>query len=288
MLKSVFQKIKFKNMRLFNVFFMIVFCLTIFSTKVLAEEHRTQIWVSDPWLYVIVKFIGGVYCDVHPISFWDENGDIVKVSNVPRGSYVFVLYRGQEKSKKLGISVKHSRIVPIYENKPSGLDNDCYFLDPSVLPFFALGAMRSISAIDTEHYSYYQRRLAEFQTRLDSVVRVGRQLLWDVEIYDFTDYLGGWFKAVSGKSRQFFECTNGYNKKTSKITLEELTKRILSIKARKGIIVYSSNLPKEILSVLKKVPLKVKFGYPSENQDFFVYLYELNLSVWNAFRLATS
>ena len=284
MLKSIFQKIKFKNIRFFNVFLMVVFCLTVLSTKAFAEEHKPQIWVSDPWLYVIVKFIGGVYCDVHPVSFWDENGNIVRVSNPPRGSYVFVLYRGQEKSKKLGISLKRSRIVPIYENKPSGLDNNCYFLDPSVLPFFALGAMRSISAIDTEHYSYYQRRLAEFQTRLDSVVRVGRQLLWNVEICDFTDYLGGWFKAVSGKSRQSF----GHNKKISEITSEELSKRILSIKARKGVIVYNSSLPKDILSVLEKAPFKVKFGYPSENQDFFVYLYELNLSVWNAYRLATS
>lgn len=33
------------------------------------------------------------------LFLWDENGDIVKVSNVPRGSYVFVLYRGRKEVK---------------------------------------------------------------------------------------------------------------------------------------------------------------------------------------------
>jgi len=259
----------------------ICFCLSVFASNVLAEDQKTKILVSDPWLYMAVRFIGGVYWDVHPLYFWEEGGKLVRVSSVTRGAYVFVPYRDKKEIKRLGIPLNYEKLVPIYENKPSSLE-ECYFLDPSVLSFVALGVMRSLSAIDPEHYTYYQRRLAEFQTRLDSVVRVGRQLLWNVEIFDFTGFSECWLRAISSKGRRVFKNQEELNA----VTPEKLKSIISYVKANKGIILFSLNFPEDLLSTFDKVPFAVKLKYPSENQDFFVYLYELNLSIWNTFRSA--
>jgi ABC-type Zn uptake system ZnuABC Zn-binding protein ZnuA len=280
---SVFLRHKPKSKKALKVFFMaLCLCIIFFRSNVFAKEQETNMLVSDPWLYVIVKFIGGVYWNVHPLYFWNDEGNLVKVSKVSKGDYIFVPYRELKEIKRLGISPKYERLVSIYENKPSKLENSCYFLDPSMLPFIALGVMRSLSAIDPSHYPYYQRRLAEFQTRLDSVVRVGRQLLWNVEIFDLTGFSGCWLRAVSGRSKQIFKAKH----EIDGVTPEEFDEIISQIKSNKGVVVYSSNLPKNLLPTLEGVPLKVKFAYPTKEEDFFVYLYEFNLSIWNAYRSA--
>lgn len=281
MFVSTFFEHKPKRNRALKVFFMALYlCVIIFHSSAFAEEQETNILVSDPWLYVIVKFIGGVYWNVHPLYFWNDEGNLVKVSKVTKGDYIFVPYKEQREIKKLGIPSKYDRLVAIYENKPSKLEDSCYFLDPSMLPFIALGVMRSLSAIDPGHYPYYQRRLAEFQTRLDSVVRVGRQLLWNVEIFDLTGFAGCWLRAVSSRSIQIFKAKQGIDS----ITPEEFNELISKIKSQRGVVVYSLNLPRGLLPTLEGVPLKVKFGYPTQDEDFFVYLYEFNLSIWNAYR----
>lgn len=51
------------------------------------------------------------------------------------------------------------------------------YYDPARLPYVAQAVMRVMSETDKANYTYYQRRLAEFQAALDSAVNVGRYCL---------------------------------------------------------------------------------------------------------------
>lgn len=55
--------------------------------------------------------------------------------------------------------------------------------------------MKIIAETDSKHYSFYQRRLAEFQSRIESTVDIGRYLLENQDT-DLTGAEGAWIRAA--------------------------------------------------------------------------------------------
>lgn len=146
-----------------------------------------DIWCTSPWISLMADFIGGIHISVHSIENWDETGEkvnlrIVANEEIPQGAMILALDRVQ--AEKLGISNDNfPNLKTLYTRIPvrSEMLRSLYY-DPSTLPFLAQRVMNVLSGYDPVHYSYFQRRLAEFQTRLDSTVLVGRKLLTGTDV----------------------------------------------------------------------------------------------------------
>lgn len=77
------------------------------------------------------------------------------------------------------------------------------YYDPAKLPYVAQAVLTLLSETDKQNYRYYQRRLAEFQAALDSVVSVGRYFLpKEKEFLDLTGVEGVLISAANNKTER--------------------------------------------------------------------------------------
>ncbi|GAB1486200.1 hypothetical protein MASR2M79_12480 [Aminivibrio sp.] len=98
-----------------------------------------------------------------------------------------ILALDEKEAASFGLKKRTARICSFSGTVPFDTARmDYHMADPSVLPFLAQRVLTGLSSFDPGNYPNFQRRLSEFQTRLDSTVLVGRQLLRGYPVFDLT------------------------------------------------------------------------------------------------------
>lgn len=282
-----------------------ILCLMmVFLSPDRGDSAGKEIWCTSPWISMITEFIGGIHVSVHSIENWDEMGTreiAIPVNDIPSGVPVIAL--DMKEAVKVGIYPENSvfMIKPLYVRIPVREENlGGLFYDPSTLPFIAQRIMNILSGFDPGNYSYYQRRLAEFQTRLDSTVLVGRQLLAGTHILLYGNDVSQLFVAagcsIDRMSPEILppeppddSVRNRKERKEKEKEFEEGMARLLDFlrgQKSKGIIpVFEGWLPSYISEVLVSEKAAVLLPRPSVEHEFILFLNDHYLTLWNELRL---
>ncbi|MDD3514171.1 MAG: hypothetical protein PHD35_00405 [Synergistaceae bacterium] len=243
--------------------------------------HSWELYVSSPWLSTIARFIGGVNVSVKAIQEWNEEGTSIRKirsRNIPDSSRIVVLDAFEAKS--LGLDGKRfTSIFMLYGTVPFDRARaDYHFSDPSVLPFIAQRVLTAMSQYDPGNYSYYQRRLSEFQTRLDSTVLVGRQLLKDYPVFDLS---GGFTSLLSAAGCTLLPGDEKVKMWSRGEDLQNLQAAVAdAIKVRIPVIVDPST-PKPVREALKGNKDVLFLGRPGQEQDLLLFFHDQFLLLWN-------
>lgn len=283
----------------------LIFCLIlIFLSPDMGYSAGKNIWCTSPWISMITEFIGGIHVSVNSIENWDEMGTgeiTIPLMDVPSGALVIAL--DMKEAARVGIVPENSAFMlkPLYVRIPVKEDDlGGLFYDPSTLPFIAQRIMNILSGFDPENYVYYQRRLAEFQTRLDSTVLVGRQLLDGTPILLYGKDVSQLFVAagcsIERMSREILppeppddSVTNRKERKEKQKQFEEGMARLLEFledQKSKGIVpVFEGWLPSYISEVLVSEKAAVLLPRPSVEYEFILFLNDHYLTLWNELRL---
>ncbi len=246
------------------------------------ELPAWDVVVTSPWLEAITSFIGGVSVEVRSLYGWDQNGAVVrrmKASAVHKDRRIIAL--DAEEAKKLGLlSSERQNLALLYRKVPRDASReDSFFSDPSILPFLAQRVFTALSGFDPENYPYYQRRLSEFQTRLDSTVFVGRQLLKGLPILDLTGEFSGMLVAAGcdlslWNEKQRASWRRGEDMKGLAEAVAQAINRTIPV-------VLDTVTPKAIRDTLKNEKNLVVIGRPLEGQDLLLFLHDQYLLLWN-------
>ena len=145
------------------------------------ENNKIKIAAADPWLAVITSFIGGT--NVSVTSLYDFNAKPNKNVNLNNINKLIAIDRDELKNFKLNINIENIETWYLFKEFQELNNLEAAILDPSVTPFIAQKIMTALATWDAANYPYYQRRLAEFQTRLSSSILAGKQLLNGTKIY---------------------------------------------------------------------------------------------------------
>lgn len=266
----------------------IVLALSIF--RPMAAEARWNIAVTNPWLSSLVAFVGGVNVKVVPLSGWNEDGELVKlrVKDLETTKKAMAMDRKEIKSFR-GSLVESVRIELLYRDFPDSKNFAQVFSDPGTLPFVGQRVLVAMADLDPKGYEYYQRRLAEFQSRLDSTVSMGRKLLSGANILDLSGSQDRLFQAAGctvtqddGKVRAMVD--EVLTKKKAKERERALGELIEAIKGYDALLLdhYSGlqlSLPPGASPIVVVHPLDV-------DVDPVSALYDRYLAVWNVLRNA--
>lgn len=260
-----------------SLFLFLLFFFLLRTSSAFAWE----VWTTTPWLALVTRFIGGVFVTVRPIEFWDEEGQVVrkvKTRAIPKDVRIIAL--DSEEASRLGLNQKEwTALAPLYRTAPFDKKRlDYFFADPSSLPFIAQKVFTVLSQFDPSNYPYYQRRLSEFQTRLDSTVIVGRRLLsGSVFIYiggNFSGMLtaaGCSMEAIDESLKELWEQEKGLDS-LSAILGDALGRRIPVI------VDTSSKKLKDSLRNNKEVLFLEK---PALDQDILLFFHDQYILLWN-------
>jgi len=243
-----------------------------------------EMGVVNPWLSKMVAFIGGIHLESRPLTWWNDAGQEKLTGKIPAEGCVLAI---DEKSARRYMNgrVDGSRLRFLFRNAPQAIcGSDAMFLDPAALPFLAIRVMTEISSCDPSHYDYYQRRLAEFQGRLDSTVMVGRQMIGAIEILDLSWVSGAWIQAASGYVVQpppetRLAWLQGRD-------MESLDTALAEAAARDWLVVVDVWTPEAVRSRAPRNVTVVDLPRIAPEEDFFLYLYDLYLTIWETARVS--
>jgi len=243
-----------------------------------------EVWVTNPWLSMLTSFIGGVQSTVRPLQVWDDNY-LLKTSRqkIPPNA-VIIAVNSLDAETVLGRNnAAGSSVSFIFDGSSRpGSSREENFLDPAVLPFIGLRTLEILSAKDPSNYDYYQRRLAEFQTRLDSTVIVGRNMIGDRTILDLTWRYGRWIQAAAGSVIKPPDTVKAEWHRAQ--GLEVLDTAIEEARNRNWIIVADPWTPSHVREMAKKAKDFVEMPAPRMGDDMILFLYDLYLRIWGLAR----
>lgn len=259
-----------------------VLLFLLFFPGTVCANDTMDVWTTSPWLALVARFIGGVYVQVRPVTAWKEDAVVVRLvqaRDVPFGAHILCLDGDDLREHGFSFSDwKQAR--QLYDFLPFPQDEtDSYLSDPSVLPFVAQRLLIALSGWDQTHYSYFQRRLAEFQTRLESTVIVGRKMLAGTRVVDLT-----------GCSTQFLKAASCVLEKPAPASLDLWSKgegkeELLSYISEK---IRTDRLPvvddltsAAIRGVLASIPGVARLSRPAIDQDILLSFYDRYLYLWN-------
>ncbi len=161
-----------------------------------AKEPEIKIAVTSRWLSEVVAFICGDRAVVRPLSAMDAEGGERLISRPRRGEIIIAFDAADAARRK--ISGKNQNLRLLFSKvQLTEEERRAAFFDPARLPFVAQEVMKTVSAADPGSYEYYQRRLAEFQSRIDSSKGVGRHILKGkgAKMLDLTGAEGVWVRS---------------------------------------------------------------------------------------------
>jgi hypothetical protein len=251
--------------------------LVLMATRSFAIDIVTV----SPWVAVLTHFIGGIKVNVTSLSTWDNdrvnNARIRNTLNTD--SYIIALDNSE--IEKIGLNIiNYNNARLLYENAPFEIsESDKYFGDPSVLPFIAQRFLPVLSSLDPDNFSYYQRRLAEFQTRLSSTTLAGRHLLKGQKVLDLT-FSNGYFLSAAGCDilRPNEDDMDEWIQNKHMERLHEL----VSISQNDNrLVIVDAATPKSIQTALGSHPNIIVLLRPPLDQDFLVFLHTQYLTIWN-------
>ena len=230
-----------------------------------------KIAVTSPWLYEVASFVGGRQVQVRALSSWNEAGNTV-VTGRPRGGELVIAFDPAD-AARFRIGPQNKNLKLLYQKTP--MDEDklrAAFFDPAMLPFIAQEIMKIIAAADQKNYSYYQRRLAEFQSRIDSTMGVGRHLLSGANILDLTGAEGTWVRSsISGVVRPPESVWTGWlagDAAALRAALDEATRR-------GWLLLLDPWTPDVIRAAASAYPYRLTLPVPPKDTEFFVFLHEI-------------
>lgn len=250
-----------------------------------AQAAALNVTVTSPWLALLVNFVGGVNVSVTSIQEWNEDGELVRrirarnLQNMPPETLLMAFdFRD---AGGLGLPfAQYKNYRPLYRELPLAEEKiDSSLSDPSVVPFIAQRVLTVLAAWDPTGYPYYQRRLAEFQTRLYSSVLAGRQVLKDQPIYDLTGYSSPLLQAAGCKLTRPSE--EDWALWSSWKDMDRLRAAVTECVDNKVAVVLDYSTPKAIRSTL--VPAFPVFfcARPKLDQDYPAFLHDQYLSLWS-------
>ena len=178
-----------KTKNLYSKFFAFAICILVLclagsvsfaaATKQKKQTYRPhmRVAVSNSFLYDVATFIA--------------KPEIFSVRNIgnaaPGGSDIFVtMTSNQKRFASRNKSLTYFATTVGYDGEPCEYD----YYDPSKIPYLTLNTMKAISNHDKANYQYYQKRLAIYQSILDSTMQVGKKLLQNITVLDLTGRTG--------------------------------------------------------------------------------------------------
>lgn len=260
-----------------------VLCVLFLIVFMPSCGYALEIWASSPWLAQMIGFIAGVHGKVHSVRTWDDQGRMVRSSS-PRGVAV-ALDRNEANEAGIG-KYKGTRLLFERPLPLGGARSETAYFDPAVLPFVGQKVLSFLAKEDPDNYPYYQRRLAEFQSRLESTMEVGRQLLKGVEVLDLTGSMGPWIgAAVSRSARPPLDLWRDWSRGARG---DLLSVALGSAKQKGWLVVMDPWTPGPISSAVQATGIRmIKLSPPRGGGDIFLYYYDLYLEIWNLLRKQT-
>ncbi len=248
-------------------------CLCSFAAPLFAANFS----VTSPWVYTIASFIGGDNAGVRSLSVWNADGNTAVVSS-PRGSEYIIALDAKDASR-FRISKNNKRLFLLYQNIPLADSNvRSAFYDPATLPFIAQKVMKAMAEADDKRYSFYQRRLAEFQSRIESTMDIGKHLLGKAKMLDLTGAQGSWVRsAVPGAVRPPDSVWRSWLDGDS-----AALNAALSEASRRGwLLLLDPWTPQQIRTAAQAYQFRLTLPPPSMKQDYFVHLHEVFIAINN-------
>lgn len=242
-----------------------------------ASGPSVRIAVTSPWLYEVASFIGGRQAAVRSLATLTASGGTQAVSR-PRGGELVIAFDPQDAARfRLGENNKNLRVL-YKKTQMNEAQLRAAFFDPAMLPFIAQEIMKIIAAADQNNYGYYQRRLAEFQSRIDSTMGVGRHLLGDEKMLDLTGAAGTWVRsAIAGVVRPPANVWSGWlngDSKALRAALDEASRR-------GWLLLLDPWTPTAIRNAASAYPYRLTLPTPPQDVEFFVFLHEIFTSISN-------
>jgi len=254
-----------------------LFCLALLLLFCGRATAAIDIAVTSPWLTLMTRFLGGIQVRVHPLSGWDSSGGIVRYRSPSRRYPVIALDDAEARAYR----ISSLPVKTLFETVPGGTPvQPSSFLDPSSLAFIGQRLLGALSSIDPANYGYYQRRLAEFQSRTDTTVDVGRKLLKELVILDLTGASGKWIRAASEApirppDRVMALWKSGKSLGTLSVALQDAS--------RKGwVTVIDPWTPPLVKERTRGLPRVASIPAPVLEKEMLTILHDLYLAIWNA------
>lgn len=257
---------------------LLVFALSATAAALPAAADVPAVYTTSQWLSNMARFIVGATVKVQPLSSWNADGKLVMTKKLPAATCVAL-----DPVDAASFNMKDGRkgLYILYDNLPvKEVRRESLFFDPSTLPFLSQRLLVVLCKLKPENYSFYQRRLAEFQSRLDSTLEVGRSLVPDVKILDLTGAAGPWIRAAAGETVRPPDDLWLEWKKGGK--LKELQGAIAEAQKRSWWIVTDVWTPEAIRSALANNNRVVTVRAPERDEDFFTYLHDIYLGLASA------
>jgi len=264
--------------------FLCAFFLTTFPGRVMADEgaRKWELWCTSPLLGQIAGFIGGVHVEVHVILDWDEKGGLracISGSELPAGASVLAL---DEKEVVLSVLGRDGelKVYPLYSRVPvPEKEINSLFSDPASLPFIAQRILTALSYFDPQHYTYFQRRLAEFQSRLESTVLVGMRLLENVQVLDISLHSRKLLQAAGCRIHEPGKDFWGWIDSPDSVDL--YTGEFQRYREQGIVVVADFWTPFPLRTFVEENKMGVVFQKPDPHEDLFLSFHMKLLSIWN-------
>ncbi len=269
--------------------FVIIFCVEILilgnncAFAQAANSSKLEFYVTNPWIYLISSFIGGVEVEVIPLQGWNSNGDLVRaeinrngkfLQNLDHEARVIALDEQDMIDSGLAKNNNHANVRILYSKFPIEINN---ISDPSIIPFVAQRVLVVLSEWDAANYPYYQRRLAEFQARLSSSILAG-QVLKGVTICAMSSTSGILLQAAGCKiERPEPEILEQWRRGKFSGLREYLDEK----KSRDVIIIVDDDIPRNLKKYLLARSDIFYWERPQlDKTDYPSFLHEQYISLW--------
>lgn len=260
-------------------------CLSFFAlscsaaTLHAAEAPPVTVDVTLPWLSEMARFIVGSTMQVRPLTAWDAQKGTKALRRVEKDALIIAL--DPKDGARHGVTKGRKGLHMLYDNLPlPDARRNALPFDPSILPFLSQRLLIALSEISPENYPFYQRRLAEFQSRMESTREVGRSLIRDVGILDLSGAVNPWVAAAAGNCvRPPDELWRAWSQGAR---LPELTLAAKEAEKRGWWILLDGWTPAPIRSRIMGAHRNVFIDLPPPNMDFFDYLHDIYLKIWSA------
>jgi hypothetical protein len=179
---------------------------------------------------------------------------------------------------RFGLVIGQKGLHLLYENLPIEESHRTSLpFNPSILPFLSQRLLIVLCELSPDNYSFYQRRLAEFQSRLESTVEVGRSLMQGIHLLDLSGSISPWVRSASENvARPPDELWDAWSGNTR---TQELLSAVKEAESRGWWILFDAWTPAPIRARASS-PRSVTIGPPEADYEFFTYLHDIYLQIW--------
>ncbi|MDR1651262.1 MAG: hypothetical protein LBR87_05700 [Synergistaceae bacterium] len=252
--------------------------LCIFAETQCRAAEIPSVYASQPWLAGMARFIVGTTMRIVSASVWNSSGTLRVPRRVPQGASLIALDPAD--AGRFGFAAGQPGLHLLYDNLPiEESKRGALQFNPSVLPFLSQRMLIVLCELSPDNYSFYQRRLAEFQSRLESTAEVGRSLIFDVPILDLAGSVSPWLMAAGAKTVRPPDLL--WNAWTGNTRTPDLALAVKEAESRGWWILMDAWTPPQIRSRVTS-GRNIIINAPDSDRDFFEYLHDIYLQIWSA------